>query len=275
MYFVNSVYTRLGGVCVYNEDLLLSNGIKTPGQYYKEGKWTFENARKVAQQTKALGSDYKGLVTDGAFLLGANNIQVIKFQNGKFVNNLTSDGVVTVFKWISQVKQENLVGAVEDFTNGKAAMYIGGSYALKKTGYLRGMDGDALGYTYLPTLKAGQKAASTGFMRGYGIAKGSKNPKAAGMFIRYCLDPNNIDIVGDAFFDAKGAQFYYDSIKLEQKKTRCVDYAQGVADYSGSWWGYWTRGAESPDQVPAALKSHEKEAQQCVDKANKYLASLK
>ena len=275
VYFVNSVYGISGGVCVYNEDLLMSNGIKTPGEYYKEGKWTFDNAKKVMQQTKALGSDYKGGAFDEAYLLSDNNAQVIKMENGKFVNNLTSNEVIEIHKFIATIPQEGLLATPDDVAKGKAAFYIGGSYSLKQTGYLRGVDGDALGYTYVPTLKEGQQTTVGGFMRGYGICRGSKNPQAAGMFIRYFLDPENIDLIGDAFVSVKAAQFFYDTVAANKSKTRCVDYAQGVADYSGTWWGSWVRGAETPDQVATALQSHYNEAQVCVDKANKYLASLK
>ena len=278
VYFVNTLTATVGhagGMCVYNEDLLMSNGIKTPGEYYKEGKWTFANAKKVMQQTKALGSDYAGGYMDGAHMLCGNNAPVIKYENGKFVNNLTSNEVIEVRKFMASCSQENLLATQEQFTNGKAAFYISGSYSLKQTGYLRAADGDSFAYTYVPTLKEGQQPAVSGFMRGYGICKDSKNPQAAGMFIRYFLDPKNIDLLGDAFFNAKAAQFYYDTITFNKSRTRCIDYAQGVADYSGTWWGYWVRGAESPDQVATALQSHYNEAQQCVDKANKYLAALK
>lgn len=277
-YFVNtltSTVAHVGAICVYNEDLLMSNGIKTPGEYYKEGKWTFDNAKKVMQQTKALGSDYAGGYVDNAHILCGNNAQIIKYENGKFVNNLTSNEVTEVQKFIASCSQEKLFATQDQVAKGKAAFYISDAYALKQTGYLRAADGDSFGYTYLPTLKEGQQPTVSGFMRGYGICKDSKNPQAAGMFIRYFLDPQNIDLLGDAFFDAKAAQFYYDTVTVNKSRTRCVDYAQGVADYSGTWWGYWVRGAESPDQVATALQSHYKEAQQCVDKANKYLASLK
>lgn len=278
VYFVNtltSTVAHVGGICVYNEDLLMSNGIKTPGEYYKEGKWTFANAKKVMQQTKALGSDYAGGYIDNAHILCGNNAQIIKYENGKFVNNLTSNEVTEVQKFIASCSQEKLLANQDQVTKGKAAFYISDAYALKQTGYLRAADGDSFGYTYLPTLKEGQQPTVSGFMRGYGICKESKNPQAAGMFIRYFLDPKNIDLLGDAFFDAKAAQFYYDTVTVNKSRTRCVDYAQGVADYSGTWWGYWVRGAESPDQVATALQSHYDEAQQCVDKANKYLATLK
>lgn len=278
VYFVNTLISTVasaGAICVYNEDLLMSNGIKTPGEYYKEGKWTLANAKKVMQQTKALGSDYAGGYIDGAHTLCGNNAQVIKFENGKFVNNLTSNEVVEVRKFEESCKQEGLIATQEQFTKGKAAFYISDPYSIKKTGYLRAGDSDSYGYTYLPTLKEGQQAAISGFMRGYGICKDSKNPQAAGMFIRYFLDPNNIDLLGDAFFNAKAAQFYYDTLALNKSRTRCIDYAQGVADYSGTWWGYWVRGAESPDQVATALQSHYNEAQKCVDKANEYIAKLK
>lgn len=278
VYFVNtltSTEAKFGGLCIYNEDLLMSNGIKTPGQYYKEGKWTYANMKKVMQQTKALGSDYAGGYIDSAHAFCGNNAPVIKYENGKFINNLTSNEVVEVQKFLTSLGQENLFASADQVANGKAALYIGGAYALKKTGYLRASDGDSFGYTYMPTLKEGQQPTVSGFLRGYGICKGSKNPQAAGMFIRYFLDPENIDLLGDAFFNVKAAQFYYDTITVNKSRKLCTDYAQGIADYSGTWWGYWTRGAESPDQVATMLQSHYNEAQQCVDKANKYLSSLK
>lgn len=73
-YFVNSVnsYVQPFGICVFNKDLLQSNGIKTPAEYYKEGKWTFENMKKIMQQVSALGADYGGgVVATGGQLLGA------------------------------------------------------------------------------------------------------------------------------------------------------------------------------------------------------------
>lgn len=278
-YFVNSVnsYVQPFGICVFNKDLLQSNGIKTPAEYYKEGKWTFENMKKIMQQVSALGADYGGGdVATGGQVLGAAGATCATYDGAKFTNTLTSTSMVDALKFVRQLDQEKLNVDQKKFIEGKAGLLLTDTYSLKQSGYLRAMDGDLLGYTYLPVAKQGAKEyVSNFFLRGYGIAKSATNAKAAGYFLRYILDSDNIDLLGDAFWNIEAAQFFYDAVKHNKGLTKCNDYGYGIAEYSGTWWAYWTQGSDDPNQVSVVLQSHYDEAQKCIDKANKLLAGIR
>ena len=234
-YFVNSVnsYVQPFGICVFNKDLLQSNGIKTPAEYYKEGKWTFENMKKIMQQVSALGADYGGGdVATGGQVLGAAGATCATYDGAKFTNTLTSTSMVDALKFVRQLDQEKLNVDQKKFIEGKAGLLLTDTYSLKQSGYLRAMDGDLLGYTYLPVAKQGAKEyVSNFFLRGYGIAKSATNAKAAGYFLRYILDSDNIDLLGDAFWNIEAAQFFYDAVKHNKGLTKCNDYGYGIAEY--------------------------------------------
>lgn len=276
-YFVNSVNSTFQpfGIVVFQRDIMEANGIKTPSDYYKEGKWTIDNMLKCAREFAALGKDYGGVCAEGLHLRGIYNGPLVSFDGNQFKSNLTSQGCIDAGKLALKIKNEKILGTVDGFVKGKTGIVMLDSWALKKTGYLQGADGDSLGYTYLPTVKEGDKGVVTGFYRGYGIGKGSKNAVPAGMFLRYVLDPENINFDSNCFFNDEATKFFYEAVKRNQDLADMRDYGYGIAATSGVEAATYLSGANDESQVATIYKSHENEINAAISKANGILNSAK
>lgn len=278
-YFANSVNGTFSmansGLTFFNNDLLTENGIKTPKQYYKEGQWTWSNYRKVCQQVMALGDDYYGGYFDGIYAIGQAKKGFTAYSNGRFTNTATSPEMVAYLKWSLENEQMGLSTPMAQFVKGKAGVAITGGYGLKATGYFRKMDPDSLDFTYLPKKDGASEPVPVTMTRGYGIAKGSKNPVAAGYALRYLLDGANYDMSDNCFISEKAANFYYEMLSKYYKQDKYVFLDNGVAAYVGQWAFDWDNGADSPDQAAQALETNRNKVQNAVDKINSFLNTVK
>ncbi len=271
VYFVNSVNSVVQpfGVVLFQRDIMLANGIKTPEEYYEEGTWTLDNLVKCAKEYAALGNDYSGVRVESLHTRGIFGGQYIKYDGSKFINNLTSNASIEAGKF--SLSLSSVSGSDDGFIRGKTGILIRDSYALKRTGYVKGVDADSISWTYLPTATSSSKEVKTGFLRGYGICKGSKNAKAAGMFIRYMLDPNNIDL-STTFLNEEAGQFYYEAVNHYYGLDYNYDYSYGVMETTGVNPGAWLSEAGSAAQVATVFQSHKNELDNSISKANAILA---
>ncbi|MBR7133746.1 MAG: extracellular solute-binding protein [Clostridia bacterium] len=214
-YLVNTVGNIWNEVdCVfYNKRLLKENNITTPEDYYKAGKWNFDTMTKVMRDVKALGSDYIGGYLDWEVVLGLMNADYYKWSNGKFSNGINED-LITASEYLATCLKEGLIRNLydyncrDDFLKGNVGIALTNAYGLKKTGYWKKMNADDIGFTYLPDYDSKKKAVTCGLFRGWGIVKGSKNPEAAGLFLRYYLDVNNYN-TSKAFISSEAESFFF------------------------------------------------------------------
>lgn len=270
------------GIVIFNRELMEANGIKTPEEYYNEGNWTWDTMTEVMEQVDKLGSDfYGGSIPDVNELYSSLGADIFSYDsaNGKFANTLTDANVVKAFQYVANGWKSGLLTEQEKFKAGKVGLIIKSTYGLKKTGYFKDMDALDLGFTYLPDMDEKTKAKHGGSLRAYGIVKGSKNPEAAGMFIRYFLDSANYDL-GDTFVSEEAGEFYFDLLEKmyteSKSENRTFNYA-GVAGMTGeSIWG-WTYPAQicDPAQCSATLATKNNNCNTAVNKANELLAKMK
>ena len=205
---VNNVWTEVD-LCVYNKNLLESNNIRTPKEYYEAGKWTFENFKKVAEEVTALGKGYVGATSHGGILMAAGGNTAFVFDGQKFSSNINND-LIEVATFLAQMNQDGtLKFDATSFQDGKVGMAITNAYALKKAGYFSKINPDHMGFTYLPKWTEDSEQISTGIYRGWGLIKGAKNPVAAGIFLREYLDAGNYD-TADTFHSEEASEFFYE-----------------------------------------------------------------
>ena len=277
-YFVNAINSpdvMSSAITVFNKDLLESNGIKTPEEYYKEGKWTISNLKKICQQVCALGSEYKGAYFDSTYSPVVFGGSLVSFDGKKFTNTYLSKKFTSAMKFKAEMTQLNYAYTDSaDFTSGKGAIMITDNSPLKVTGYTRNMDPDSLGYTYLPKADDNSTQVFASMTRGYGISKGSKNPVAAGYAICYMTDGNNFNLK-DVFVNKDAAAFNYNLVSNVNKGKMVVCYEGGVAKVTGTWAGYWRDVPANPDQVEVFMQSQNNKVQNAIDKSNELLGKTK
>lgn len=212
-----NVYTETD-IVVYRKDLLSAAGCKTPEQYDAEGKWNIDAFFEIARQTSQKIDTVKG----GSFLSYESAIHmtgnaVFKIENGKFVNGMTNT-VADVFDRISQAKKEGILftNSTNGIADGSIAIATHHSYALRKTGAFEDHKNvwDKLGFYYLPSFNNDNKDLKTGLVRGWGLVKEASNPEAAGIFLRYYLDPENCD-VANMYISSEAATFFFRATDID------------------------------------------------------------
>ena len=157
-----------------------------------------------------------------------------------------------------------------NFNDGTFAMTITDLFGLKKTGYFTSMNASDIGYTYAPDFDANNKARPAGLFRGWGIAKNSKNPVAAGIFLRYYLDVNNYNS-SSAFITPEAETFFFKVTGVSSaNKQYIVSY--GVAENAGNSKTYDQEIANiyrnKPDQVEKTISEMQNKLDDAVNKAN-------
>lgn len=214
VYMVNTIGTPWSGsnMVFYNKRLYEENGFTTPEDYYKDGKWTWDNVLKCARDVKALGADYKGVMLESDILTDSLGTSFIKYnpETATFSSGLNDKNMLEGYQWYAEAKEQNLLdGSINSFVEGKCAMVVRGPYGLKNTGYFQNMDPNDVGFTYLPTLEEGESPIISAIPRAYGIIDSAPNADAAGYFIRYWLDPKNYDL-DNTFLTIAAGNFYYE-----------------------------------------------------------------
>lgn len=195
----------------YNKKIFNDNNITTPEDYYKAGKWDFAALTKCMTDVKNAG--YIGGYIDVESLLASTGSGFYTFKNGKFangVNDMTYNVLTQISQWVSDglIKNPLERNLLNNFITGKAGIAVTNAYGLKATGYFSEMNPNDIGFTYIPSYDSKTKAYTTGLFRGWGLIRGSKNPVAAGIFLRYYLDVNNYD-TNEAFINASAKNFFF------------------------------------------------------------------
>ena len=212
-YGINSVgglFNAPGAIVFYNKKLLNSNGIKTPEDYKNIGKWNFDAFYQIMKSVAAIGKGYEGVYVDnfGQIISQSFGTDIYKYVDGKFVSGINDPMLTTVWQMVTKWAKEGLVDTNtgrEIFINGKCGLAVTGSYGLKKSGYWRDMNAKDIGYIELPELN-GTKPSTPVTNALWGICKGSKNPVAAGIFLRYYLDANNYNMANE-FISSDAANY--------------------------------------------------------------------
>ncbi len=257
-------------ICVYNKKIFEDNNITTPQEYYEAGKWTFEAFRECAKQVSALGSSYSGAVSSlwgSNAYLNAADCGLYVYDDGKIDLNL-NDRYYDVQTFLAQMKDDGyLEMGYEAFNDGKAGLAITDCFALKKTGYFTNINPDHLAATYLPVWVEGEDPVQTGTYRGWGLAKGAKNPEAAGIFLREYLDVNNYNL-DNTFHSQEAASFFFKVTGVPSDNMFYSHY-EGVigSDYSynNAWYTY------SASQVKSSIEGQLNVLNNFCNEANKVI----
>lgn len=191
-------------VIYYNKDLFEENGITTPRELWKAGNWNWDTFKKVALEVSDLGDYYYGYAgrDSYAYMLSAG-CDYVGYDGKRFTNTSSDPALKKAWEFSAsmidsgaQFRPDGSSNFPQLFLEGKFGMYGEGSYCMANIGMLGDYSYDIDDVDFeidavpFPSPK-GSKA--TAIHRGnlFGIAKNSKNPVAAGVFLRFWLDPKN------------------------------------------------------------------------------------
>ncbi len=275
----NSVW-QTTNLMFYNRKEMEDNGLLTPQDYIDAGEWTWDKMLDVMREYITLGDSYTGGNLDPAAMSTTFGTSIVYMKDGRFVSGLNDSALATAYKEYLNVLDEglNTANAAANMIKGTVGLYITDSYGLKSTGYFKGVDEDVLGFAPIPE-KEGEEYNTSSHYRAYGILSGSKNPEAAGYFLRYFLDPYNYD--WDTTFISEDARDYYVEYIAGQdfsEKTFSFDLCgAALLGYSGhdevrTWRYALMRSSEA--QLTTAMQSISGEVDTAVQKANQILDEL-
>jgi ABC-type glycerol-3-phosphate transport system substrate-binding protein len=196
-------------VIYYNKTMFDDNGVKTPSEYYAEGKWTWDTFREVAKElTQDTDSDGKndqfgfGWWDAGyALFVGSNGKTLLSYNDdGSITSNYNSENVKQAMqfaqdallkdKYIESTKEGDYFNA--EFKNGKLAMtaeYGLGGFNVFKSDY-------QIDFVPVPAGPQGNQGQGPGGLGGWVIPTVSKNPQGGAAFIQM-MSENELKVATD------------------------------------------------------------------------------
>ncbi len=237
----NSTFNMVGYYLLYNKTALEENGIKTPMQLKEEDNWNLDSFVTILRQMKQryMQNEVAAWVNVHAIMdmMGAAEISMNK-ETGLLENGLKSPEALAALQWCIKYKDEGLIDLYMEAGSGNMStggMSLGGAYSLRnKPGWFYDDNWDDYEAIVCPKVNATDADyPKTNSQRGYGICKGSKNPKGAGYFLRYFLNGDNYDL--DEVY------------KNEMCKNMFLDLRDKYMDYEDADFQYGCRKIVDPD----------------------------
>ena len=284
-YFVNSLESVWENIdtIVYNKTIFSNNGLTSPLDYYNNGKWTWENFKKCAEEVKKLG--YVGGYADADQINASLGSPMINYDPKTAAFSASSASALSVgYQFEAQMFKDGLWSSSDwwgTFANGKIGlMAAGGVWGAKYNGAFKDADNNMLGMVPMPSSYKGKECKPTGSLRAYGIAKGAKNPEGAVYLLRYFLDYSYYSSAGANVFKNKNLEkMVFDHVIPEVKKKGInFDYAGGAFELSNSEAMSeisTDAGRADPAQVSGVLSGKQNLIDTAAQKANDKIASFR
>ncbi len=199
---------------IYNKSLLKRAGAKTPEEYDAAGEWTidaFAAIAKAVEGVDGVGTGVRGAYIQGEEFLGSIGCGLYKYENGKFTNGLKDAKMAEAMSKLASWRKEGFMtdSAIDPFEKGNVGICYGlAGWSLKKNGSNAKANWNNIGFYKMPAYAKGETAMNTAMVKGWGICRGSKNPVAGGLFLRYYLDCGNYD-TNSAFISSAAADFFF------------------------------------------------------------------
>ncbi len=282
---ISGGWHTLSTVVYYNKDLFEENGITTPRELWQAGNWNWDTFKKAALEISAIDDYYYGYAGRDtyAYMLSAG-CDYVGFDGKKFTNTSNDPKVKKAWEFSiemldsgAQFRPDGSSNYPQLFLEGKFGMYGEGSYCMANIGMMGdyayklndvGFEIDAVPF---PSPK-GQTPVAIHRANLFGIAKNSKNPIAAGVFLRYWLDPKNAPPFSKTALNGN-MKDTFDWINAETTKKNAL-ISGGVIGYhdidklSGMTYNLMVNPA---NQINTTISSYKSFIDNCVSAANKVI----
>lgn len=275
----NSSWQMASPLVYYNIPLLQKYGIKTPNEYVKENNWTWDTLLKCMEDGKNAG------ITGGEIDVSIFSIVYgggpYRYDAGKnaYTNTMSSKEFKDAWNYLTSASEKGVVKLsnswASSLTSGYTGLVISGAYGLRKQpGHFYQMDSDDIGYAYLPKVnKSDANYPTSTMVRGYGIAKGAKNPKGAAYFLRYFLNDDWYDL-NDVFKDERAANMHRELQKIKNFSNTQMDGVV-LTQYDDYKVFFNELTTSTPAQVTANIDKVSQKLDYCITKANKLISQAK
>ena len=261
-------------IVMYSKSLLQRANAYTPEEYDAMGKWTWDAFFEIGKAVQKVTSKPGCAINSYECYFHAAGGTVYKLADGKVTNGLNNKAVEIMGKY-SQARKDNILMLGKSVTaalmEGEIGITTLHAWSLKKTGDLKNGKWDDYGFFYLPyydeAAAATKERPVTGIFRGWGLVKGSKEPVAAGIFLREYLDVNNYD-VGGTYITPAAETFFFE--------VNSVDYSKYNPYMTYIDMNYFITGVKTSTEIyqgmyydPSQVNTHVASSMGAVDKGVK------
>ena len=219
---VKSCWNNSGAITYYHKTILEENGIKTPKDMIEENNWNIDTFTQLLQKIKSsvsLSRAPASIAVDcWTSMYGAKQLEW-NSSTSTFTNTVTNNTMRESLRKLMELKDSGLVKIIDnhddDITTGACVIQICGAYGLRTSpGWFYTMDVDDLGFAYLPKINASDTdypVVASG--HAYGIIRGARNPKGAGIYLRYYLNEDHVPL--EAGFKTEEALAFYKELRAK------------------------------------------------------------
>jgi ABC-type glycerol-3-phosphate transport system substrate-binding protein len=259
-YTISTTSSLFGGssyIMWYNKTLFNKAGVTNPGELYKAGNWNWDTCTALMKAYKNSPTAVKGtnaLFMDGRYMQQSIGAGVFKYDSKSltFSSNLDNPLVSKALTKMAEWGKDGYIGG-NNLLSGKAAMQLSFIITKKDVQNSKVTIND-LGFVPAPDFDSSNPRVKSIGGKGWGIAKGAKNPVGAGIFIKYYSDPGNYN-TDDFFVSSEFTDLFFklktENIKTYHETLYGVCAANGVN--SSEYWNLAT-GVE-PNQIGNKLQT--------------------
>ena len=238
VYLINgerSSWNITGQMTYFNKTILAENGIPTPSELVEEDNWNVDSMWTLMEQIKsACGFSRPGtsIAFDGWVAMYGGSQMTWDPATSTFKTTIKEENTRKAIDYLMRGKDAGLLTIIDNhddnLSKSTIALQICGAYGLRKSpGWFYTMDIDDLGFEVLPKLnEADADYPYTCSTRGYGICKGSKNPKGAAYFLRYFLNEDHYDV--DQIFKNEEAKTLYYKLREKGDVNKTIGFTMGI-----------------------------------------------
>lgn len=284
----NNAWYNCGAIIMYNDDILTKCGAHKPYDLWKAGKWNWDTLKSVAQTVydygKTSGNNYSGIgqITAnspafGTYLLQSIGADYVSYDGEKFANTITDSKVIKAWTFHAQLMESKAydnTATANDFFSQKLGLYSTNIYAMKKENGMGQIELCKFNVNIVPfPSPAGEETILPTGPNAFGIPKGAKDPVAAGVFLKYFVDPaNGPDYVTASGNAASKDVFEYLSNPNTNKKVTLASGALGYTNLSNLNKLTSALAVSSSGQVTTILQQYKSFTNNAVEKINKVIA---
>lgn len=239
-----------GFYTIYNASMFKAKGVKTPLEYYNEGKWNFPNFRRAAIDMTY--GDVTGVGIDWRWTLAlCNGNSVVNLNNtkGEVKISFNEPNGIAGIELFTELFRDNyaITGkGLTDFGDGKIAMILErpwntiGQWDLRNT-KMKNTDIEICPMPKGPDVKSNMLVS---VVSAEGCPSGAKNPLAACAWYYYSAKyakkhENDPDTIADRRMTYTDAQWEFVK-QFEAKAQRICTFCYGIDNWYLGDWPYWS-----------------------------------
>ncbi len=223
-------------IMYYNPNAFKNKGVKSPGDYYKEGNWNWDTFLECAKAMtyEDNGTKYYGYTaTKWYTFINSAGTDLVTYDGATLTNNINDTTLLKAMTFTNELYNKYKVCStfydVSGFSNGTVAMFSNLTYSMTKeqTAFSDLASGVAVDAVPFPSPK-GSTVYTPASSKAFGIMKSAENPEAAIYFIRWFLDPenDNREYINDSFATLRE--------QVSQAENKVSPFAPAVFNYGSS-----------------------------------------